>query len=64
MKFVVAVLFVALATTASGARGATWQPSRGHKQLQIWPGTVPDARRHPGSETVRSEMKDLVGGRP
>jgi hypothetical protein len=29
--------------TAAAASAATWQPSSGHAQLEIWPGTPPDA---------------------
>jgi len=33
----------AAAATAPGARAAVWQPSPGHIQAPIWPGTPPDA---------------------
>lgn len=41
-----------------------WQPSAGHVQLKLWPGTVPDARRTAKPETVGTETKELVAGRP
>jgi len=46
-----------------------WQPLRGHTQVRIWPGVVPDARALEGPEefgTVvdRPGNKKLVAGRP
>jgi acetyl esterase/lipase len=43
----------AAASTASGARAAVWQPSPGHTQVQIWPGTPPDQPSMPGPETAK-----------
>ena len=48
---------------------AAWQPSAGHTQLLLWPGTVPDARALEGPEVavtvVDAEGKPrLVGGKP
>lgn len=31
----------------------TWQPSAGHAQIAIWPGTPPDAKPMPGPESMR-----------
>jgi acetyl esterase/lipase len=41
-----------------------WQPPSGLKQLPIWPGPVPDARPFTGPETLKTNTKDLVAGRP
>jgi acetyl esterase/lipase len=41
-----------------------WQPAPGHTQTKIWLGAVPDARPYSGSETLRTDDKDLVGGKP
>jgi len=41
-----------------------WQPSAGHIQMPIWPGSVPNARPYTGPETLKLENKDLVGGKP
>jgi acetyl esterase/lipase len=51
------------------AAQTAWQPSPGHTQIPIWPGTVPDAKSvvgHEVSGTVvdASGNKKLVGGRP
>src|SRR4051812_44673124 len=46
-----------------------WQPSRGHTQMQIWPGVIPDAQLLKGPErsgTVLDSLDrpKLVGGKP
>ena len=47
------VLFaIAVLLAPSFARALGWQPSPGHVQVPIWPGTVPDAIPHPKSESV------------
>jgi acetyl esterase/lipase len=45
------------------ARKNVWQPSPGHTQVPIWPGTAPDARPVAGPETVTTS-KDLIAGKP
>lgn len=50
--------FMALAASATAipaASAATWQPSPGHVQIPIWPGTPPDALPEPKPETVRGD---------
>jgi acetyl esterase/lipase len=42
----------------------TWQPSPGHTQVRIWPGKIPDAQPVAGAETVATETKSLVAGKP
>jgi acetyl esterase/lipase len=42
----------------------TWQPSAGHTQLPLWPAAIPDARPYTGPETLKTDDKDLVAGRP
>ena len=39
--------------TAVRAAPAVWQPSPGHTQVPIWPGTPPDPPSVPGPETVK-----------
>src|SRR5262245_18255015 len=41
-----------------------WQPPSGLKQLPIWPGPAPDASTFTGPETLKTNTKDLVAGRP
>ena len=45
-------------------QAAVWQPSAGHTQIPIWPGTPPDAQQLPGPEyavTGTSEKEQLAG---
>jgi acetyl esterase/lipase len=62
---------VALAAGEPGwaAAQAAWQPSPGHVQLPIWPGTVPDAQPVKGPEMSATVVDStgasrLVGGKP
>src|SRR6202012_658951 len=42
-----------------------WQPSPGHSQAPIWPGTPPDAQPVQGQETAMATGgTDVVAGRP
>lgn len=41
-----------------------WQPSLGHEQIQIWPGTAPDVQPVPGPETMTTDPRFLVAGKP
>ena len=54
--------FCALALIGSRAHAQTWQPSRGHEQTPIWPGTPPDAQANPKPESVVT-TSHLVAGR-
>ena len=59
------IIFVALVACAGpNAQTPAWQPSPGHTQVPLWPGRVPDAAPVPGPETVATETKELVAGRP
>jgi len=49
------ILFIICIVFACGSLNAqtnVWQPSPGHRQVPIWPGTAPDARPVPGPEYV------------
>ena len=48
------VMLLAAATTAPGASAAVWQPSPGHIQAPIWPGTPPDLVPDPKPESCCS----------
>jgi acetyl esterase/lipase len=41
-----------------------WQPSVGHKQIPLWPGTPPDAQPMPGPEYATTDPKSLIAGKP
>jgi acetyl esterase/lipase len=45
------------------AQSGVWQPSAGHVQVPIWPGTPPDARPPKGPEKA-STADNLVAGKP
>ncbi len=62
-------LFALLATlvllgSSCSAYASEWQPSPGHKQEPIWPGTPPDALPTTGPETVQTCTDHLVAGKP
>ncbi len=44
------------------AKTKVWQPSAGHTQIPIWPGTPPDAQPTPGSEYTLTGHR-LIGGK-
>ena len=60
------LLLLALLTLAAPTvlAAQTWQPSPGHTQQPLWPSTIPNARPITGPETVTTDTKDLVAGRP
>ncbi len=41
-----------------------WQPSPGHTQIAIWPGTPPDTQPVPGPETTKTDSHFLIAGKP
>jgi acetyl esterase/lipase len=60
-----AALFAVFAfASVSGQTPAVWQPSPGHTQVPIWPGTAPDAVRVAGPEVMTMSKDFLVAGRP
>jgi len=48
------------------AQQAAWQPSPGHLQIPLWPGSIPDARPTNGPEHMEavSDPKEFVAGKP
>jgi acetyl esterase/lipase len=62
--FFAALVAVFAFASVSGQMPAVWQPSPGHTQVPIWPGTVPDAVRVAGPEVVTTSKDFLVAGRP
>jgi acetyl esterase/lipase len=46
------------------AHTPVWQPSPGHTQLPIWPGSVPDARGAEGPEVATTVNDSPVAGKP
>jgi len=64
MKPLIVAVCVVLASGVVCAQTAAWQPSPGHTQVAIWPGTVPDAQPVPGPEYVETEKDEMVAGKP
>jgi acetyl esterase/lipase len=46
------------------AKTVTWQPTAGHTQIPLWPGTPPDAQPLPGPENAITDTKLLIAGKP
>lgn len=63
MKQWMSALFSLVLCGSSQAAPNVWQPTTGHVQMPIWPGTPPDARLAPGPENV-TVSKNLVAGKP
>ncbi|HVN05379.1 MAG TPA: hypothetical protein VMT86_13225, partial [Bryobacteraceae bacterium] len=57
-------LCLVLAWGGLWAQKPAWQPSAGHTQVPIWPGTVPDAQPAAGPEEAATVTDELVAGRP
>ncbi|HWB33485.1 MAG TPA: alpha/beta hydrolase [Acidobacteriaceae bacterium] len=65
--FVLSFLFAATALSAQNTEQRTvWQPSPGHTQVAIWPGTPPDLQKVDSPEYLETTTgpKDLVAGKP
>lgn len=54
---------VALWVASLDAQAPVWQPSPGHTQVPIWPGTVPNARALTRPETA-TEATTRIAGKP
>ena len=64
MKPSIFALYVVFALSALSAQRPAWQPSPGHAQVAIWPGSAPDPQPVAGPEFAKSSGKDdLIGGR-
>jgi acetyl esterase/lipase len=64
MKTFLFALCVAFASSAAMAQTSGWQPSPGRTQIAIWPGAAPDAQPVAGPETVWTDSKEMIGGKP
>jgi acetyl esterase/lipase len=51
MKPLIVALFVVFTFSSLSAQTSAWQPSPGHTQVPIWPGTPPDAQFGPPPNT-------------
>ena len=64
MKPLLLAIWIVFGFGSVSAQQTGWQPSPGHSQIPIWPGSVPDAQPTTGSEQSATETKGLVAGRP
>jgi acetyl esterase/lipase len=64
MKLLIVTLCVVLGFSGVSGETPSWQPSSGHTQVPIWPGTAPDAQPFSGPEIFgNTGSTELVGGR-
>ena len=63
MKPLLFALCVVFAFGGLSAQTPVWQPSPGHTQIPIWPGTAPDAKPVTGPENTGTVTR-LVAGKP
>ena len=63
MKPLMLALWIVFTCDCLTAQQPAWQPSPGHTQVPIWPGTAPHARPVPGIEKT-AVGGSLVAGRP
>jgi acetyl esterase/lipase len=63
MKQLMIALCLLVVVASAHAKPKLWQPSAGHVQIPIWPGTPPDAQPMPGPEYATTSKK-LIGGKP
>jgi acetyl esterase/lipase len=63
MKLSILAIYVVFAFAGSGAQAPVWQPSPGHIQMPIWPGTVPGPQFVVGPE-IAATAENLVAGSP
>jgi len=64
MQPLIFALCIGFAFGGLSAQMPVWQPSPGHTQLPIWPGSVPDARRAEGPEVATTVNDSPVAGKP
>ncbi|MBD8879917.1 alpha/beta hydrolase [Rhodanobacter sp. 7MK24] len=55
------LLFACVGTHAAET---VWQPSAGHLQMSLWPGTPPDMKTMPGPEYAALRKEHLIAGKP
>src|SRR5580704_536761 len=64
MKSLIFAFYVLFTVSGLCAETPSWQPSPGHRQVPIWPGSVPDAQPAAGPEDMKPVEDSLVAGKP
>jgi len=65
VKLQLLALLVVVALTSANAQTTVWQPSPGHTQIPIWPGSAPDPQPLAGpEEAITRPNEHLVANRP
>ena len=66
MKHLFSALCLFFACICLHAQTTLWQPTSGHRQIAIWPGTSPDLQKVDGPEKVEKDIDptEQVAGRP
>ncbi len=64
MKVLIFALCAVIALGGETTLAGAWQPSTGHAQIPIWPGTPPDAKPMRSPETEGPETRHPVAGKP
>jgi len=68
MRVLISVLCAVIALGCGPALADPWQPSAGHTQIRIWPGTPPDAKPMPGPEFAdrvnKNGVNKTIAGKP
>ena len=59
MKPLIIALCIVSASSSLFAQKPGWQPSPGHTQVPIWPGTAPDAQFGPPTNTEKTELGEV-----
>jgi acetyl esterase/lipase len=64
MKCLLVAICVAVVSRSPSAAADAWQPSPGHTQLPVWPGTPPDAPGTAAKTVEATEVGGTVAGKP
>jgi len=59
--YLLLILCVAIPLSGQNTQMPAWPPSGGQKQIQIWPGAVPDARAPKAKETAAADPELIAG---
>lgn len=64
MKLKTLFLTMLVACGTANAEAPIWQPTAGHTQIPLWPGSPPPAKPMPGPEVMSTNPESLIAGKP